>query len=100
MITSNEQQAAAFWNSDWVTHHVHPYTIMFQVDDNCPVYMHDYKEWAEYFVAAYPASTTTSFVVEGQMNIQHLRPMMMFMEIYDYAMDVILWDEHGGFTTA
>ena len=99
-MTKDQEQAAKFWEDIHIDHHVHPYTIMFQVDDNCPVYMHNYKDWAEYFVAAYPSSTTTAFVVEEQMNIQHMRPMMMFMEIYDYAMDVILWDEHGGFTTA
>ena len=104
-MTEAEQQGAAFWEGiDWTAPHVHPYTIMFMVNNNCPVYMHDYREWVEYFVASHPSDTHTEFVFEGQANLLHVRVLVKFMAIYDYTMDILKdqgdWLEHNGVTTA
>lgn len=95
------RQGAAFWEKAvHVKHKGSPYTIMFQVEENCPIYMDNYKDWIDYFVASYPSNTTTAFVVEGSLTIFNHRVAIYFSKIYNTTMDTLLWHEHNGVTTA
>ena len=61
------EQGAAFWENICLKHQ--PYSIMFMVEDNCPVYMDDYREWVKYFIEAWPLNTYTYFVTEEKQSL-------------------------------
>lgn len=98
MMTTTHEHGAAFWQDTSLKTKFQPYSIMFQVEDNCPVYLDDYRDWIEYFVEAFPAHSTTVFIVEGEWSLGNQRIGMLLYTLWSSYQAVI--DEHNGVTTA
>ena len=103
-MTNTEQRSAAFCEGKQFKSIYHPYTIMLQVEDNCPVYMHDYREWVEYITESFPADTTSYFVTEGFESMNIMLAILKFFRLHNYYIDLMNneadWLEHNGVTTA
>lgn len=93
---------AALWNN--IENKTLPYSIMFQVEDNCPVYMDDYRDWVEYFIEAWPLNTYTYFVTEEKQGLNINLAALKFCSLFEYCKEIVedgaAWGEHNGVTTA
>lgn len=98
------EQGNAFWEGIEVKTKFQPYSIMFMVEDNCPVYFTDYLEWAEYFCEAWPSNSFTYFVTEEKQSLNINLAALRFFRFFDNCKEIIengaAWDEHNGVTTA
>ena len=96
------EQGAAFWENICLKHQ--PYSIMFMVEDNCPVYIDNYRDWVEYFIEAWPLNTYTYFVTEEKQSLNINLAALKFCSIFEYCKEIVedgaAWDEHNGVTTA
>lgn len=103
-MTEAEQQGAAFWEGIDLKCVSKPYSIMFQVEDNYPIYMHDYREWVEYMAESFPSNTTSYFVTEGFKSMNITLAILKFFRLHNYYIDLMNdeadWLEHNGVTTA
>lgn len=103
MTTTALEQGAAFWQDISIKTKFQPYSIMFQVEDSCPVYMDDYRDWQDYFYAAYPAQTLSAFVADGvSLNTIHamVKWKMITEDAFGWVKFLSDWNEHNGVTTA
>lgn len=103
-MTTALEQGAAFWNNVNLTPIYQPYSIMFMVDNKCPVYFTNYREWVDYLCEAWPCSSYACFVTEEKESLNIHLAALKFMrlvhkcnEILEYNLD---WHEHNGVTTA
>ena len=87
------EQGNAFWEGIEVKTKFQPYSIMFQVEDNCPVYMNDHKDWLEYFNESHPCPSTTSFIVEGEVSLGNQRLSLVFHKLWSTYNGII--NEHA-----
>jgi hypothetical protein len=89
---------SALWNN--IENKTLPYSIMFMVEDNCPVYMDDYRDWTEYFIEAWPLNTYTYFVTEEKQSLNINLAALKFCSIFEYCKEIvedgIVWTEHNG----
>ena len=87
------EQGNAFWEGIEVKTKFQPYSIMFQVEDNCPVYMNDHKDWLEYFIEAFPSQSTTAFIVEGEVSLHNQRLSLHLYKTWSMYQGII--NEHA-----
>ena len=88
------RQGAAFWEKAvHVKHKGSPYTIMFQVEENCPIYMDDHRDWVEYAKEAYPAQSITAFIVEGELSLGNQRLSLHLYDLWASYLQIV--ENHG-----
>ena len=83
------EQGAGFWKDVNLKTKFQPYSIMFMVEDSCPVYMDDYREWVEYFIEAWPSDISSYFVTEEKSSLNIFMAAASFYMLFEYCKEVM-----------
>ena len=85
--TTTLEQGAALWNN--IENKTLPYSIMFMVKDNCPVYVDNYRDWVEYFVEVWPSDISSYFVTEEKSSLNIFMAAASFYMLFEYCKEVM-----------
>ena len=92
-MTTPIEQGTSFWDDMAIKTKFQPYSIMFMVENSCPIYMDDHRDWVEYAKEAYPAHSITAFIVEGELSLGNQRLSLHLYKTWSMYQGII--NEHA-----
>lgn len=92
-MTTPIEQGTSFWDDMAIKTKFQPYSIMFMVEDSCPIYMDDHRDWVEYAKEAYPAHSITAFIVEGELSLGNQRLSLHLYNLWSSYLQTV--ENHG-----